>query len=132
MLVLPTLLATTSMLTMTPRWPSAGMLTNAPRWAFGTRANGGALFRSGLARMQSTAASTAASAPASFEELPTDGIFDKFELVKTEEVAERGLVAKVGRRQKTDGAKTIDLGGAILCPGFFDMHVHLREPGQEW
>jgi len=27
---------------------------------------------------------------------------------------------------------TIDAGGKIVCPGLIDMHVHLREPGQEW
>ncbi|RMG42934.1 MAG: dihydroorotase [Acidobacteria bacterium] len=26
---------------------------------------------------------------------------------------------------------TIDLDGLVLAPGFIDMHVHLREPGQE-
>jgi dihydroorotase len=25
-----------------------------------------------------------------------------------------------------------DLKGAVVAPGFFDMHVHLREPGQEY
>ncbi len=28
--------------------------------------------------------------------------------------------------------EAIDLEGLVLCPGFIDMHVHLREPGQEW
>ena len=26
----------------------------------------------------------------------------------------------------------IDAAGQIVCPGLVDMHVHLREPGQEW
>jgi len=26
----------------------------------------------------------------------------------------------------------IDADGKIVCPGLIDMHVHLREPGQEW
>ncbi len=28
--------------------------------------------------------------------------------------------------------RTIDARGMIVCPGLIDMHVHLREPGQEW
>ena len=27
--------------------------------------------------------------------------------------------------------KIIDADGLTVCPGFFDMHVHLREPGRE-
>ncbi len=30
------------------------------------------------------------------------------------------------------GTRTIDLKGKWLCPGFIDMHVHLREPGEEY
>ncbi|HKL77735.1 MAG TPA: dihydroorotase [Gammaproteobacteria bacterium] len=26
----------------------------------------------------------------------------------------------------------IDASGQVVCPGLVDMHVHLREPGQEW
>jgi dihydroorotase len=45
---------------------------------------------------------------------------------------ENGRFARVGRDQPVDGAKVIELGaGAIVCPGFIDLHVHLREPGQE-
>jgi len=28
--------------------------------------------------------------------------------------------------------EVIDADGKIVCPGLIDMHVHLREPGQEW
>ena len=28
-------------------------------------------------------------------------------------------------------AQVIDLKGSLLCPGFIDLHVHLRSPGQE-
>ena len=38
-----------------------------------------------------------------------------------------------GRRNALDGAdaEIIDLGGALVTPGMVDLHVHLREPGQE-
>ncbi|HXH27700.1 MAG TPA: amidohydrolase family protein, partial [Candidatus Polarisedimenticolia bacterium] len=29
------------------------------------------------------------------------------------------------------GARVMDVAGRIVCPGFIDMHVHLREPGHE-
>jgi dihydroorotase len=41
-------------------------------------------------------------------------------------------IAQVGRDLPTDGATVIEIpAGLIVCPGFIDMHVHLREPGQE-
>ena len=53
-------------------------------------------------------AAAAESAPAAFDELDTEGIFDKFELVKTEEVEERGLVAKLYKHKAT-GAEVMIL-----------------------
>ncbi len=42
-----------------------------------------------------------------------------------------GKVIAVGNHSgKAD--ETIDATGKIICPGLIDMHVHLREPGQEW
>ncbi len=32
----------------------------------------------------------------------------------------------------SDGARIIDLGGKWIVPGLIDMHVHLREPGEEY
>jgi dihydroorotase len=41
-------------------------------------------------------------------------------------------IARVGRDLPVDGADVIEVGdGLVICPGFIDMHVHLREPGQE-
>ncbi len=41
-------------------------------------------------------------------------------------------IVRVGRDLPSDGARVIDVPtGWVVCPGFVDMHVHLREPGQE-
>lgn len=45
---------------------------------------------------------------------------------------EGGRVQKVAQRIQRREGSAIDLDGLVLCPGFIDMHVHLREPGQEW
>jgi dihydroorotase len=44
-----------------------------------------------------------------------------------------GRVARVGPRlEAPPGAETVDAGGRVIAPGFIDIHVHLREPGQEY
>ena len=41
-------------------------------------------------------------------------------------------IAAVGRDLPVDDATVVSVpAGMIVCPGFIDMHVHLREPGQE-
>ncbi|HEY7191537.1 MAG TPA: dihydroorotase [Vicinamibacterales bacterium] len=41
-------------------------------------------------------------------------------------------IERVGRDLPVDGATIVEIpAGLIVCPGFIDMHVHLREPGQE-
>ena len=41
-------------------------------------------------------------------------------------------IAAVGRDLPVDGAAVVEIPeGFVVCPGFIDMHVHLREPGQE-
>jgi len=42
-----------------------------------------------------------------------------------------GTVQEVGRRLSARGGEVIDLKGLVVCPGFIDIHVHLREPGRE-
>jgi len=42
-----------------------------------------------------------------------------------------GIIRRVGGSIAADGAIVIDLKGAHLFPGFVDMHVHLRQPGQD-
>ena len=41
-------------------------------------------------------------------------------------------IVQIGRDLPVDGARVVDVPqGWIVCPGLIDMHVHLREPGQE-
>ena len=44
-----------------------------------------------------------------------------------------GIISKIDNLTKSDseGANIIDFTGKYVVPGFFDMHVHLREPGRE-
>jgi dihydroorotase len=44
---------------------------------------------------------------------------------------EKGRIVDIKTKIKTDGAKVIDASGLVIAPGFIDMHVHLRDPGQE-
>jgi len=41
-------------------------------------------------------------------------------------------VSETGGKATARAAQTIDATDRIVCPGLIDMHVHLREPGQEW
>jgi dihydroorotase len=44
-----------------------------------------------------------------------------------------GRVERVGRDLPREAATTVlDATGKIVCPGFIDIHVHLREPGYEY
>jgi len=60
--------------------------------------------------------------PASRTDAPRDVLLDG-EVVK--EVGEPGKFAAI------KDAEVFDAGGMIVSPGFIDLHVHLREPGQE-
>jgi dihydroorotase len=53
-----------------------------------------------------------------------NGVFDV--------LIEDGRIARVGRDLPIDGATVVEIpAGLLVCPGLIDMHVHLREPGQE-
>ncbi len=42
-----------------------------------------------------------------------------------------GKVESVGRNIHAPEAEVLDVGGRVVAPGLIDLHVHLREPGQE-
>ena len=54
-----------------------------------------------------------------------DGVFDV--------LIDGDRIARVGRDLVVDSGTTVVAmpSGLVICPGLIDMHVHLREPGQE-
>ena len=60
--------------------------------------------------------------PASGTDAPRDILLDG------DRIAE---IAPTGKFADTNGAAAFDASGFIVAPGFIDLHVHLREPGQE-
>src|SRR5215510_5955389 len=54
-----------------------------------------------------------------------DGVFDV--------LMDGGRIVRVGRGLAVEGGtKVVEIPpGLVVCPGLIDMHVHLREPGQE-
>ena len=51
----------------------------------------------------------------------------------TSVLLEDGLISKIGNLKPSDSeeAEVFEFAGKYVVPGFFDMHVHLREPGRE-
>lgn len=47
-------------------------------------------------------------------------------------LVEGGRIAALGSGIEAADAEVIDATGRWLAPGFIDLHVHLREPGQEY
>jgi dihydroorotase len=43
---------------------------------------------------------------------------------------EKGIIKAIGPNQSLEGHQYIDCTGKVAVPGFVDIHVHLREPGQ--
>lgn len=52
----------------------------------------------------------------------------------TDVFIDNGVISEVGVNHDLDGVEMeiIDAAGKIVAPGLVDMHVHLREPGQEY
>lgn len=42
-----------------------------------------------------------------------------------------GKIAQIGADITADDAEVKDVTGKVVAPGFIDLHMHLREPGQE-
>ncbi len=58
---------------------------------------------------------------------PSQGLDQELDLL-----LEDGRVQALGEKLEVQGAKVINCQGLVVAPGFIDMHVHLREPGEEW
>lgn len=58
---------------------------------------------------------------------PAAGVDGMFDLL-----IEDGAIRRIGKDLPVDGAEVFEVPrGAIVAPGLIDIHVHLREPGQE-
>ena len=59
---------------------------------------------------------------------PASGLDDRVDVLLHE-----GQVAGIGSGLEVpSGTEVVDIPrGCVVCPGFIDMHVHLREPGHE-
>ena len=59
---------------------------------------------------------------------PSRGVDERGDLLLRE-----GVVAAIQPDiTPPDGARVIDAAGLVVCPGFIDLHCHLREPGFEY
>lgn len=59
---------------------------------------------------------------------PAGNVDDKKDIL-----LEKGKVVSIGDSlEATEGVHLIDAQGKIVCPGFIDLHVHLRDPGQTY
>jgi dihydroorotase len=47
-------------------------------------------------------------------------------------LVEDGMIKKIGAALPVKAERVIDAAGCYVMPGFIDMHVHLRDPGQEY
>ena len=56
---------------------------------------------------------------------------DNADLFESDVLVEKGVIKAVNSSlDSSDGARVIDAKGKVLLPGLFDLHVHVREPGQ--
>ena len=51
---------------------------------------------------------------------------------KADVLIEKGVITQIGKiDEKSVKGRVVDCAGKVIAPGFIDMHVHLREPGEE-
>ncbi len=61
---------------------------------------------------------------------PSQNLNGEFDIL-----VEDGAVARIEsgiQPRKSKDVETIDATGLVVCPGLIDIHIHLREPGQEY
>jgi dihydroorotase len=57
---------------------------------------------------------------------PASGIDETLDIL-----IDKGKIVELKPQIKVEDVKTVDAARLVVAPGFIDMHVHLREPGQE-
>jgi len=57
---------------------------------------------------------------------PANALDGKFDIL-----IQKGKIKQIAATINSPAAQIIDAAGLIVSPGFIDVHVHLREPGQE-
>lgn len=50
----------------------------------------------------------------------------------TDILVENGKIVRIAPAMSPGGAEVLDAKNLVVSPGFIDIHVHLREPGQEY
>ncbi len=58
---------------------------------------------------------------------PSQGIEGRYDVL-----IENGVVKKIGEELFEPEAEILDVSGYIVAPGFIDIHVHFRDPGQTY
>ena len=59
-------------------------------------------------------------------------VFGPDRLTRADLVIAGDVIADVGHSEWVEGARIIDATNSIIGPGFVDLHVHFRDPGQTW